>query len=138
METTKFAQLTLHEEQVLMPLVKQILAHRDTKQKVFSNIKIRKVLREFGEEIHDRQIRKIIYYLRVNHLLPLLIANTEGYYVTNNKEDVVRWIEMQKSKISAMHQTINAIEEQYQKKLQELIEGTSDEMKGQLSLYDFI
>ena len=62
-------------------------------------------------------------------LFPLLIANTEGYYVTNNKEDVVRWIEMQKSKISAMHQTINAIEEQYQKKLQELIEGTSDEMK---------
>lgn len=133
-----FGELSTHEREVLMPLVMQMLSHRNTKQKVFSNTKIRKVLKEFGEDINDSQIRKIVFYVRNNDLINLLIANNEGYFVSYNRADVEKWIQMQEGKISAMQSTLFSIKRQLKENVKAMIDGEQTEMKGQMSIYDVI
>ncbi len=133
---SNFLELTNHEKNVLLPLVVQILQHRDTKQKVFSNLKIRNVLREFGEEIKDSQIRKLVFHIRNKNLIELLIANSNGYFVASNIDDVRAWIDTHKGKIMAMEKTLNSIEKQFEKNMYLLKEGNSD-LIGQLSIFDF-
>ena len=135
---TIFGELSVHEREVLMPLVMQMLSHRNTKQKVFSNTKIRKVLKEFGEDINDSQIRKIVFYVRNNDLINLLIANNEGYFVSYNRADVEKWIQMQEGKISAMQSTLFSVKRQLLNNVKAMVEGEATEMKGQMSIYDII
>lgn len=135
---TIFGELSVHEREVLMPLVMQMLSHRNTKQKVFSNTKIRKVLKEFGEDINDSQIRKIVFHIRNNDLINLLIANNEGYFVSYNRADVEKWVQMQEGKISAMQSTLFAIKRQLEANVKAMVDGEPTEMKGQMSIYDVI
>jgi len=135
---TVFGELSTHEKEVLMPLVMQMLSHRNTKQKVFSNTKIRKVLKEFGEDINDSQIRKIVFHIRNNDLINMLIANNEGYFVSYNRADVEKWIQMQEGKISAMESTLFSIKRQLESNVKAMIDGETTEMQGQMSIYDLI
>ena len=136
-KVSSFLELTEHESSVLLPLVIQILQHRETKQKVFSNLKIRNVLKEFGEDISDAQIRKMVFHIRNNNLIDLLIANQDGYYVANNIEDIKTWIDRHKGKMRAMEKTLESIEAQFEKKKSSLLQGESG-LIGQISIFDFI
>lgn len=131
-----FGELSSHETNVLLPLVLQMLSHRNTKQKVFSNTKIRKVLKEFGEDITDSQIRKIVFHIRNNGLLQLLIANNEGYFISYNRADIEKWIEMQRGKIETMTMTLRAIEAQLAENVRAMVDGEESEMKGQMNIFD--
>lgn len=130
-----FLDLSNHEKETLLPLVVQILEHRNTKEKVFSNTKIRNVLREFGEDISDAQIRKIVFHIRNKHIVELLIANSQGYFVANNIQDIKDWIETHKGKINAMQQTLSSIESQFESNMKKLQDGHSG-LIGQLSIFD--
>lgn len=131
-----YGDLSIHEKNVLLPLVVQMLSHRNTKQKVFSNTKIRKVLKEFGEDITDPQIRKIVFHIRNNGLLQLLIANNEGYFISYNRADIEKWIDMQRGKIETMRLTLNAIELQLQQNIRAMVDSEDSEMKGQMNIFD--
>lgn len=128
--------LNTHEKNILLPLVVQIMEHRDTKEKVFSNGKIRNVLKEFGEDISDAQIRKLVFNIRNNGIIDLLIANQDGYFVSNNIDDIRAWIARHKGKISAMTKTLESIESQFENNMNRLSQGSSGLM-GQLSIFDF-
>jgi hypothetical protein len=135
---SSFAALSNHEKNVLLPLVLNMLQHRKDKELVFSNTKIRKVLKEFGQDILDSQIRKLVFYIRNNDLLDLLIANNDGYYIATNIQDIEKWLEMQRGKIAAMHESLSAIQRQMTKHKQALIEGGETHMTGQMSIFDFL
>lgn len=136
MENTRsFLDLNTHEKNILLPLVVQIMEHRDTKEKVFSNGKIRNVLKEFGEDISDAQIRKLVFNIRNNGIIELLIANQDGYFVSNNIDDIRAWIARHKGKISAMTKTLESIESQFENNMNRLNQGSSGLM-GQLSIFD--
>jgi len=129
--------LTPHEDKVIYPLVIGILSHRG-KEKVFSSTKISKILREFGEEITDAQIRKIVFFIRKRNHIPLLLANHEGYFIASNIEEVNAWIDSHKSKISAMGETLNHIQSQFEENKKLLIAGEDCGLLGQTSIFDFI
>jgi hypothetical protein len=137
MEKNSFLELTPHESEVLLPLVVQILQHRETKEKVFSNTKIRNVLKEFGEDISDGQIRKLVFNIRNNSIIELLIANHNGYFVANNIGDIRQWINTHKGKIVAMGKTLDSIEAQFERNVSTLKDGNSG-LIGQLSIFDFV
>jgi hypothetical protein len=132
-----FLDLAPHEKNVLLPLVVQILQHRETKDKVFSNSKIRNVLREFGEDISDAQIRKLVFNIRNNGIIELLIANQDGYFVANNIEDIRSWINRHKGKMASMQKTLESIESQFESNMSNLINGESG-LIGQLSIFDSV
>lgn len=136
METSSW-RLTAHEEEVLFPLVVKILSHRP-KDKVFSNTKIRKILKEFGEEIADSQIRKIVFNIRHSGTIPLLIANSEGYYTATNIAEVNAWIDTHRGKIQAMQMTLSNIELQFNEYKEKLIAGDSGGLIGQMSIFDLM
>jgi hypothetical protein len=132
-----FLDLAPHEKNVLLPLVVQILQHRETKDKVFSNSKIRNVLKEFGEDISDAQIRKLVFNIRNNGIIELLIANQDGYFVANNIEDIRSWINRHKGKMASMQKTLESIESQFESNMSNLINGESG-LIGQLSIFDSV
>ena len=136
-KNNSFAELTNHESTVLLPLVVQILQHRETKQKVFSNTKIRNVLKEFGEDISDAQIRKLVFHIRNNDIIDLLIANQDGYYVANSIDDVNVWIDRHKAKMKAMECTLTSIENQFKRGIDKMLNGESG-LIGQMSIFDVI
>lgn len=131
------AKLTAHERDAILPLVIQILKHRETKQKVFSNTKIRIVLKEFGEEITEPQIKRIVFHIRNNGLVDLLLANSEGYFVAENIKDVEEWMKMQKGKIEAMTQTLANIDKQYRFNIDKLVHGKKSALMGQMTIFMF-
>ena len=129
-------ELTTHEKEVLYPLVINMLSHRD-KSKVFPNSKIRKTLEEFGEDINDAQIRKIVFHIRMTGDIPLLIANSEGYYRATNIQEVNKWIKTHIGKIEAMNCTLTNIESQfYDMKLN--LNSEDSTLVGQISIFDVI
>ena len=137
-KVSSFSQLSSHEQNVLLPLVIGIMSHRNDKEKVFSNTKIRRVLKDFGQDINDMQIRKIVFHIRNNHIIPLLLANNEGYYIGTNIQQVNAWIETQEGKIEAMELTLQNIKEQMSEKMTALVNGEANDLTGQMSIFDFI
>ena len=130
-------ELTNHERFVIYPLVVQILSHRG-KEKVFSNTKIRNILNEFGEDPADTQIRKIAFNIRKSGDIPLLLANTEGYFVASNIAEVNAWIDTHMGKIEAMKSTLFSIEQQFSQNLDRLKKGEDCGLVGQVSIFDII
>ena len=111
---SSFATLDKREKELLLPLLIKMLNHRDGKENVFSNTKIRQSFIDMGEVVSEKQIRKLVYYIRNNGLIELLIANGEGYYIAEHSQDIESWLKMQRGKIEAMKQTINSIQSQYE------------------------
>lgn len=130
-------ELSNHERLVIYPLVVQILSHRG-KEKVFSNSKIRKILSEFGEEITDAQIRKIVFHIRKSGDITLLLANNQGYFFASNIEEVNTWMQLHKSKIQAMYATLDHITNQFANNLENLKNGEDCGLVGQISIFDLI
>ncbi len=129
--------LSAHEQEVIYPLVVGILSHR-AKEKVFSNTKIRKILLEFGEEINDAQIRKIVFHIRRNNDISLLLANTEGYFIGSSVEEVNDWIETHTARIEAMKSTLTKIKEQFADCKHKLKIGENCRLTGQMSIFDLL
>ena len=50
-------------------------------------------LRKLGcaKRLTPRKVCKIIRHIRLNHLIPNLVANSQGYYVTANQHEVARY-----------------------------------------------
>ena len=130
-------ELTIHEREVIYPLVVGVLSHRG-KEKVFSNTKIRKILLEFGEEITDTQIRKIAFNIRKSGDVALLLANNEGYFVASNIQEVNAWIHTHRGKIEAMKSTLESIQNQFDENLDRLKKGEDCGLVGQVSIFDLI
>lgn len=130
-------KLTAHEENVLLPLAVQLLKKR-TNKNVFSNPEICAILSEFSDsKVHDSQIRKLVFNIRQRNLIPLLIANSEGYYKGTNLQEIKIWIERHKSKMEAMRSTLESLEYQLEEQLHNLNDEDND-LNGQLSIFDII
>lgn len=130
-------QMTEHEKNVLYPLVVNILSHR-SKEKVFSNTSIREILSEFGESIADVQIRKIVFNIRRSGDIPLLLANSEGYFVGNSIEEVEAWINTHLSKIEAMKASLDSILKQFEEERSKIRANEGCKLLGQISIFDLI
>jgi hypothetical protein len=129
--------MTAQEEKVLLPLIVNILNHRN-KEKVFSNTKIRNLLLEFGEDkITDSQIRKFIFHIRQRNLVSLLIANGDGYFVASTVGEVREWIAMHEGKIYQMMSTLDSIKEQFESE-KDLLKSGESSLVGQMSIFDYI
>ena len=60
------------------------------------------------------RIRKIINYIRVNGLCNCLLATSNGYYVTNDKYEIDKYLESLKQRIQSIQNVYDSIE--YQKR----------------------
>lgn len=69
------------------------------------------------EKISEVRIRKCINYIRVNGLVPHLIANSRGYYVATTVEEVETYCESLKGRAEAIFAMRQALQNQMVGKL---------------------
>lgn len=58
------------------------------REKAISNRKMREKLGEKDVKVGDAKMRKIVQYIRIQGLVPLLVASNEGYYVASTEAEV--------------------------------------------------
>lgn len=85
--------LTTYEINELLPRMVKGLSARLGAEQALSNRQIIEILRTKGFSTTDARIRKIINYIRVNDLVPGLIATSKGYYVSKNPKELRGYIQ---------------------------------------------
>jgi hypothetical protein len=82
-----------------------------------SNRAIVSMLKSFGYKVTEIQVRKVINYIRNKGLLPGLVANSDGYYITKDPEVIKKYIES----LDGRANEIKRVKESMQKYLYSII-----------------
>ena len=93
------------EVTVILPKVIELLKYRQGKDNAITNKKMRNLLSAMGHDVHPAQIRKMINQIRLKGLVNNLLASAKGYYVSNDKKEIGKYVSSLRERAAA----INAI-----------------------------
>lgn len=97
-------ELTPTEHRLIPMMVDRFKTKRGIKTVVTAETMIGKIHELFGVKLKDTRVRKIIQYIRVNNLVPGLIATSKGYYTAETTAEINDWIESLKAREFAIRQ----------------------------------
>ena len=95
-------ELNEYELDTLLPIVVKGLNTKQGKDKAITNSAICKALKAMGYKISDVRLRKIIHYIRANNIIPLLLATSRGYYVSNDSIEISDYIKSLDERINSI------------------------------------
>ena len=78
-----------------------------------TNKQIQKYYNAKGYKLNDIRVRRIIRYIRLNNMVPFLVASAKGYYRTTDQQDILRFLESCRQRERAQKEMRQAIEKQY-------------------------
>ena len=107
-------ELNDYESNTLLPLLVKGLRTKVGKENAVTNKQICKALKEQGYKINDARVRKLVQYIRVNHIVNLVIATSKGYYLATTKDEVQKYIKSLTERLNAIEETKTAIIKQLQ------------------------
>ena len=94
-------------------IVKGIGGRVKGKSNPITNLQIQKAMKKKGYgELTDARVRKIISYIRNNNLLPLLCANSNGYFVAENLTEFDKYLETFEKRVNTQIKTLNELKHQ--------------------------
>lgn len=96
-------ELYSYEKEIVVPEIINILKNRIGKENHIKNSEIKKILDSKSINIVTSRIRKVIQYIRINGDVECLMATSKGYYISESKEELDKYIE-------SLHQRSNSIE----------------------------
>lgn len=99
--------LTDYELKTLLPLMIQGFTTKIGVTKCVTNPQICKALKSKGFEVNEPRIRKLVFYIRQQNLVPNLIASSKGYWIATDRKEVDTWIDSLQSRIDALTETLN-------------------------------
>ena len=102
-------ELNHYELHTLLPIVVHGLSTKLGKGKAITNKDICKALKVGGCKITDTRLRKIVHHIRTQHLVPLLIATSKGYYIATNKDEVESYILSLSERINSISSVKSAL-----------------------------
>lgn len=83
------AEISDHERDVIVPVIARVLASRVGADHAVTNRQLRDIV---WKEVHTHpdasRIRKMINHIRINGLVPCLLASSHGYHVAVSREEV--------------------------------------------------
>lgn len=107
-------------EKELLPKFIIGLQKRVGAENAITNDAIRKAFKENAQiNIPDSRVRKIINHIRINGLVPLLCANSKGYYVAKNGQEINSYIKGLNERIGSQIAMLDAIKHQQENFLTE-------------------
>ena len=109
------ASLNEYEMNVLLPIMVKCLYKHVGEDKVISKSQMCMKMAEFGYQICEARVRKIINHIRINSLEECLIATGKGYYVAQNESEMKTFIASVKSREEAIQAMRMAMEEQLER-----------------------
>lgn len=109
-------ELNDYEEKTLQPIIIRGLSTKLGKASAITNKKICEILTQKGYEITDTRLRKIIHNIRAKDLVPLLIATSKGYYVSNDEQEIRDYVQSLSERINSITFIKKSIQRQWNNK----------------------
>jgi hypothetical protein len=112
-------ELTPDEEFKIVPIIVNRFKSTQGKEKIVTNKKmIEGIHKMCGFKTSEPRIRKMIQFIRDKNLLNDLeiLATSQGYYSTDDNNEIVTWIKSMRNKINAMTKTADEVEYRLMKK----------------------
>jgi hypothetical protein len=103
-------ELTDYEKDTLVPILVRGFHQMVGKKNAFTNIQCTRKLISLGHECNDARFRKLVHYIRQNHLVPGLIGTKCGYYKAANKEELSEYLDSVKERKRSIEEIITALE----------------------------
>ena len=110
--TNETKPLSEYERNTLTPIIVRGLSMKIGKERAIKNSEICAKMRLAGYKIDNARLRKVINHIRVNALLPGVIATSEGYYIATTKTEMADYIASLESRESAIHEVSVALRKQ--------------------------
>jgi len=110
--TNETKPLSEYERDTLTPIIVRGLSMKIGKERAIKNSEICAKMRMAGYRIDNARLRKVINHIRVNALLPGVIATSEGYYIATTKTEMADYIASLESRESAIHEVSVALRKQ--------------------------
>ena len=104
--------LNTYERETLLPIIVKCLSRHIGKEQAITNSRMCESLVDNGYEIKEARMRKIIHYIRDKWLIGCLIASNRGYHVTNDRQEMLAYIETLRGRVEAIEVIIQAMLEQ--------------------------
>lgn len=112
-------ELTDYERKTIVPVLVEKLKTCKGVAQAATNGQLMTHLTQRGlPGISEARIRKLINYVRNQHLINALIATSKGYFVASCPEEVLRYIESLEGRGAAIHALTAAMKQDYQRMLQ--------------------
>lgn len=109
-----YTQELSKEEKKILPIVVNGLKKCIGKEKAYTNKAITQAIKmRYHIKVSDARLRKIIQYIRTKDLVPLLIASSKGYYVSNDKEEIREYINSLNQRLNSIKSTAISMKRQY-------------------------
>lgn len=106
------AALTTYKRDMLVPVLRNFLKSRIGAKNAIRNKTICQIFTDKGYEgLTEARIRKCINYIRMNGLVPHLVANSHGYYCATSIEEVQRYMKSLRQRASAIMAVERALDE---------------------------
>lgn len=112
-------ELTPDEELKIVPIIVKRFKSNQGKEKIVTNKKmIEGIQKVCGFKTSEPRIRKMIQFIRDKNLLNDLeiLATSQGYYSTDDNNEIVTWIKSMNNRINSMIETKESIEYRLMKK----------------------
>lgn len=112
------AHLTDYEREMIVPALVEGLKKRVGSRMAIRNKTLCSELKARNfEGITEARIRKCINFIRMNGLVPHLVANSNGYYIATSIQEVEKYCESLKERAMAIFSMRQALEYQLSGKL---------------------
>lgn len=113
--TEETEPLTEYEEKQLMPpIVRGLMTKRGKNNAVTNNAIVDGLRRNLNLSITSARVRKIINHIRINDIVPCLIATSNGYYIADTEDELREYEESLLGRESAIRQVRLSIARQRQ------------------------
>jgi len=102
-------ELNHYELKTLLPVLSIGLNRKIGKLNAITNKDICLSMKQAGYKLTDARLRKIIHHIRVNNLIPLLIATSKGYYISNDENEINQYIKSLSERINSIQEIKDAL-----------------------------
>jgi len=114
--------LTDYEREEVLPAVAGILRTRVGSRTAVTNKTIVRMLG--GEKISETRVRKVINHIRLNDIVPCLVATSNGCYIAESEEELVAYEESLRGREDAIREVRISINRQRTSKYGLACQGT--------------
>ncbi len=101
------------EKNKLAPIIIKKLNKCIGKSKSITNAKLIDLLITKGHSTNQARVRMIIHYIRINGLVERLVAGKKGYFISNDEQELNKYIDSLLQRVSSIEAIANQLH--YQK-----------------------
>ena len=102
--------LTEYETDTLLPIFINCLSRHIGKETSISSRQIVRKMKSHNYRCTDVNVRRVVNHIRINSLVPNLLATSNGYYVSDDIDEVHQYIESLRQREAAIRSVRKSME----------------------------